>query len=97
MREETFQAILTDVAHSLKMHGFENIIFIGDSGGNQNGQKAVAEKLTAQWNGNPVVAHIPAVLHGAAGHSECASPAGGRERGPGRTTACTTARASRST
>jgi creatinine amidohydrolase len=59
MREETFQAVLTDVAHSLKMHGFENIIFIGDSGGNQNGQKAVAEKLTAQWNGNPVVAHIP--------------------------------------
>jgi creatinine amidohydrolase len=59
MREETFQAILTDVAHSLKMHGFENIIFIGDSGGNQNGQKAVAEKLTAQWNGTPVVAHIP--------------------------------------
>ena len=35
MREETFQALLTDVAHSLKMHGFENIIFIGDSGGNQ--------------------------------------------------------------
>jgi creatinine amidohydrolase len=59
MREETFQAVLTDVASSLKAHGFENIIFIGDSGGNQGGQKAVAEKLTAQWNGNPVVAHIP--------------------------------------
>jgi creatinine amidohydrolase/Fe(II)-dependent formamide hydrolase-like protein len=59
MREETFQAILTDVAHSLKMHGFEHIIFIGDSGGNQNGQKAVAEKLTAQWNGQALVAHIP--------------------------------------
>ena len=59
MREETFQAILTDVAHSLKMHGFEHIIFIGDSGGNQSGQKAVAEKLTTQWNGAPVVAHIP--------------------------------------
>src|SRR5918997_4514455 len=58
MREETFQAVLTDVAHSLKMHGFQNIIFIGDSGGNQNGQKAVAEKLNAQWNGAPVVAHI---------------------------------------
>jgi creatinine amidohydrolase len=58
MREETFQAMLTDVAHSLKMHGFQNIIFIGDSGGNQAGQKAVADKLTAQWNGSPVVAHI---------------------------------------
>jgi creatinine amidohydrolase len=59
LREETFQAVLTDVASSLKAHGFENIIFIGDSGGNQRGQKTVAEKLTAQWNGSPVVAHIP--------------------------------------
>ena len=58
MREETFQAMLTDIAHSLKMHGFKNIFFIGDSGGNQGGQRAVAEKLTAQWGGNPVVAHI---------------------------------------
>lgn len=59
MREETFQAVLTDVASSLKAHGFQNVIFIGDSGGNQRGQKAVAEKLNAQWNGSPVVAHIP--------------------------------------
>ena len=53
LREETFQAMLTDIAHSLKQHGFKNIIFIGDSGGNQNGQKAVADKLTAQWSGQP--------------------------------------------
>jgi creatinine amidohydrolase len=59
MREETFEAMLTDVVHSLKMHGFKNIIMIGDSGGNQEGMKAVAEKLNTQWNGNPVVAHIP--------------------------------------
>ena len=59
MREETFQAMLTDVVHSLKMHGFQNIILIGDSGGNQGGMKAVAEKLNAQWNASPVVAHIP--------------------------------------
>jgi creatinine amidohydrolase len=59
MREETFEAMLTDVVHSLKVHGFENIILIGDSGGNQAGMKAVAEKMNAQWNGAPVVAHIP--------------------------------------
>jgi creatinine amidohydrolase/Fe(II)-dependent formamide hydrolase-like protein len=59
MRRETFEAILTDTAHSLKVHGFENIIFVGDSGGNQSGQKAVAERLNAKWNGHPVVAHIP--------------------------------------
>jgi creatinine amidohydrolase/Fe(II)-dependent formamide hydrolase-like protein len=68
MREETFQAVLTDAASSLQAHGFKNIIFIGDSGGNQNGQKTVAEKLTAKWNGAAVAAHIPeyytyAVVH----------------------------------
>ena len=58
VQEETFRAVLTDVAHSLKMHGFRNIIFIGDSGGNQAGQRAVAETLNAEWNGGPVVAHV---------------------------------------
>jgi len=58
LREETFQAVLTDVAHSLKVHGFQNILFIGDSGGNQGGQRAVAERLNAQWSGRPVVAHV---------------------------------------
>lgn len=59
LRQETFEAVLTDVVSSLKAHGFQNVIMIGDSGGNQSGQKAVAEKLNAQWNGSPVVAHIP--------------------------------------
>jgi creatinine amidohydrolase/Fe(II)-dependent formamide hydrolase-like protein len=59
MREETFQAMLTDVVLSLKAHGFQNIILIGDSGGNQTGMKTVAEKLNTDWNGSPVVAHIP--------------------------------------
>jgi creatinine amidohydrolase len=59
MREETFRAILEDVGRSLQAHGFENIIFIGDSGGNQDGQKTVAEKLNAEWRGKTVVAHIP--------------------------------------
>jgi creatinine amidohydrolase len=58
LREETFRAVLTDVVHSLKMHGFTNIILIGDSGGNQAGQRAVADSLTQLWKGTPVVAHI---------------------------------------
>jgi creatinine amidohydrolase len=59
MREETFQAMLTDMAESFKVNGFKNIIFIGDSGGNVTGMKTVAGRLTAKWNGDPVVAHIP--------------------------------------
>lgn len=59
MREETFQAMLTDVVHSFKVHGFQNIILIGDSGGDTAGLKAVAQELTAKWNGTPGVYHIP--------------------------------------
>jgi creatinine amidohydrolase/Fe(II)-dependent formamide hydrolase-like protein len=58
LREETFRGLLTDVVHSLKMHGFKNIILIGDSGGNQAGQRYVADSLTGIWKGDPVVAHV---------------------------------------
>lgn len=58
MREETYRAILTDIAHSLKQHGFKTIIYIGDSGGNQAGQRYVADSLTRIWNGDPIVAHV---------------------------------------
>jgi creatinine amidohydrolase/Fe(II)-dependent formamide hydrolase-like protein len=59
LEEATFEALLTDIVRSYKMHGFENIILIGDSGGNQTGMKNVADKWNAQWGGKPVVAHIP--------------------------------------
>jgi creatinine amidohydrolase/Fe(II)-dependent formamide hydrolase-like protein len=59
LREETFQALLTDIAQSLKQHGFTNIIFIGDSGGNQKGQAVVADALTRQWAGSAFAATIP--------------------------------------
>ena len=49
LREETFQAVLDDIASSLKAHGFTHIIFIGDSGGNQRGMRAVAERLNERW------------------------------------------------
>ncbi len=34
------------------MHGFNEILFIGDSGGNQAGMRAVADKLNEEWKGN---------------------------------------------
>jgi hypothetical protein len=54
----TFRALLTDIVASLKVSGFKNVILIGDSGGNQRGQRAVADSLTALWKGSPVVAHV---------------------------------------
>lgn len=50
LREETFEAVLTDVASSLKAHGFEHIVFFGDSGGNQRGMEAVAAELNELWS-----------------------------------------------
>jgi creatinine amidohydrolase len=58
MREETFRMLLTDLVHSLKAHGFTRIILIGDSGGNQAGQRWVADSVTKLWQGAPIVAHI---------------------------------------
>lgn len=58
MREETFRMMLTDIVHSLKMHGFKQIFLIGDSGGNQPGQRSVADSLNKLWNADPLVAHI---------------------------------------
>ncbi len=57
-REETYQMLLTDIAESLQAHGFKNVIFIGDSGGNQKGQQAVADKLTTKWAGKALALHI---------------------------------------
>ena len=56
--EATFQALLSDIVRSFKPHGFKNIILIGDSGGNTKGMAAVAQKFTAEWSGDPVVAHV---------------------------------------
>lgn len=58
MREETYRAVLTDIAHSLKQHGFKTIIYIGDSGGNQAGQRYVADSLNKLWNADPMVLHV---------------------------------------
>lgn len=49
LREETFEALLTDICSSLRQHGFEHIFLIGDSGGNQRGMQHVAQALNASW------------------------------------------------
>lgn len=44
-----YDAVLDAAARSLKVHGFTDILFIGDSGGNQAGMTAVAKKLNDEW------------------------------------------------
>lgn len=51
LSQETFVALLTDIASSLKQHGFKDVVLIGDSGGNTAGMQAVADALNAKWAG----------------------------------------------
>ncbi len=56
----TLQAVLKDMATSLKSQGFTEIFFLGDSGSNQRHLSAVAQELSRAWAGQGVlVAHIP--------------------------------------
>jgi len=64
--EQTFQALLSDICSSLKTHGFQRIILIGDSGGNQAGMKAVAAALSNKWKDNCRIVFIPEYYNGAA-------------------------------
>lgn len=58
LRQETFEAVLDDVASSLAAHGFEHIVFIGDSGGNVQGMANVAARLNERWTDSHAH-HIP--------------------------------------
>jgi creatinine amidohydrolase/Fe(II)-dependent formamide hydrolase-like protein len=49
VRPQTFERLLTDIAESLRVHGFRHIILIGDSGGNQRGMADVAKSLGVKW------------------------------------------------
>ena len=57
VREETFRALLTDIANSLRVHGFHHVIFLSDSGGNVTGMQAVAAKLGKEWSGGETAIH----------------------------------------
>jgi len=55
--EESFQRVLESAARSFRLHGFRDIVLLGDHGSNQAGQRAVAAKLNREWAGTPVRVH----------------------------------------
>lgn len=57
VRQDTFKRLLTDIAASLRVHGFDHIIFIADSGGNVAGMKEVASELAERWSGGKTTIH----------------------------------------
>lgn len=58
VRQETFEAMLADVLGSLAAHGFENLVLIGDSGGNVSGMENVAAALNRAWTDRPARVHF---------------------------------------
>jgi creatinine amidohydrolase/Fe(II)-dependent formamide hydrolase-like protein len=55
--EPVFEGVLESAARSFAVHGFRDVVLIGDSGGNQAGQAAVARRLNRGWAAAPTRAH----------------------------------------
>jgi creatinine amidohydrolase/Fe(II)-dependent formamide hydrolase-like protein len=57
VRVDTFKRLLTDIASSLRVHGFQHLILIGDSAGNQDGMREVGEELSRAWGRSGATIH----------------------------------------
>ena len=57
--DDVFEKTLESAANSLKVHGFSNIIFLGDHGGYQNDIRRVVVRLNKAWAGSPARAFVP--------------------------------------
>ena len=65
--EDWFRDLLTHTAKSHAAGGFTDIVFIGDSGGNQRGMSAVTDALNSEWAGTGVRAHFIGDYYGKSG------------------------------
>ena len=55
---EYFMKLVEYSARSFRAHGFTDIVFIGDSGGNQRGMEEVAGMLNEDWGGDGARVHF---------------------------------------
>src|ERR1043166_6749377 len=55
--EDTFEKTIESAARSLQLHGFRDIVFLGDHGSTQTGEEAVARRLNRLWAGKLARAH----------------------------------------
>jgi creatinine amidohydrolase/Fe(II)-dependent formamide hydrolase-like protein len=67
---EFFVKLLEYAARSLRVHGFTDIVLIGDSGGNRRGMSEVAEMLNQEWDGTPARVHFVGDYYSANGITE---------------------------
>lgn len=58
--DEVFRETLVSAAESFRVHGFMNIVFLGDHGGYQADLRQVAAELNKRWSGSHARAYVPA-------------------------------------
>lgn len=57
--DEVFEKTLVSAANSFKVHGFKNVVFLGDHGGYLNDVRQVVAQLNKSWSGSPARAMMP--------------------------------------
>ena len=55
--DDVFQRVLESAAQSFKLHGFRDVVFLGDHGSTQTAQKTVAARLNREWQAAAIRAH----------------------------------------
>jgi creatinine amidohydrolase len=55
--DAAFQTVLEYAARSFRLHGFRDIVFLGDHGDYQKSMKAVADRLNREWAASGVRVH----------------------------------------
>jgi creatinine amidohydrolase/Fe(II)-dependent formamide hydrolase-like protein len=55
--EKTFEEVLQSAARGFRLHGFKDIVFLGDHGGYQKSIKVAADNLNREWARTSVRAH----------------------------------------
>ncbi|WP_321910583.1 creatininase family protein [Burkholderia cepacia] len=62
--DDVFEKTLESAANSFRVHGFTNIVFLGDHGGYQNDIRQSVARLNKSWAGTGARAFVPAEYYG---------------------------------
>jgi creatinine amidohydrolase/Fe(II)-dependent formamide hydrolase-like protein len=55
--DDAFEKTLESAARGFRLHGFKDVVFLGDHGGYRKSLERVAERLDREWAGTTVRAH----------------------------------------
>lgn len=66
--DDAFEKTLESAANSFKIHGFRNIVFLGDHGGYQNDLRLVVRRLNRSWSDTKARAFVPPAYYETSSH-----------------------------